>query len=256
MFWKRAEFWLGMFLIVYLFLVGAGAAVGVIMSFPTETAEGPSFPTWIGVSAEQGLIVLAALAGIAGSFLHAAQSLSSYIGNRTFRASWTAWYFLRPWMGGALGLAIYFAFRAGLVAGTDGVNPYGVVALGLLGGWFSKTTTDKLQEVFETLFKTNEDRKRKDKLHMAGKPVLDAVVPTPVPGAQPDITMIGRNFMEGATVFVGGQEIETTFVSETELQVVLNQLVQRPTGGVQVPLRVRNPEGPESLSDPFTVAFN
>lgn len=254
--WKNAERWLAMFLIVYLLLIGGGAAVGVIMSFPTETASGPSFPAWLGVSPEQGLIVLAALAGIAGSFLHAAQSLSSYIGNNAFRASWTAWYFLRPWMGGVLGLAIYFAFRAGLVAGTDGVNPYGVVALGLLGGWFSKTTTDKLQEVFETVFKTNEDRKRKDKLHTAGKPVIDAVVPSPIPGAQTDITVIGRNFMEGATVFIGGQEIDTEFESETELRVVLDQLVQRPTRGVQVAFRVRNPEGPESLSDPFTVAFD
>lgn len=254
--WKNAEFWLALFLIVYLLLVGAGAAVGVIASFPTETANGPSFPDWLGVSPEQGLIALAALAGVAGSFLHAAQSLSSYIGNRAFRASWAVWYFLRPWIGGVLGFAIYFAFRAGLVSGTDGVNSYGVVALGLLGGWFSKTTTDKLQEVFETLFKTNEDRKRKDKLHMAGKPVIDAVVPSPVPGAQPDITVIGRHFMDGCTVFVGGQEIDTAFVSETELQVVLDQLVQRPSGGAQVVLRVRNPEGAESLSDPFAVAFD
>ena len=35
-----------------------------------------------------------------------------------------------------------------------------------LSGWFSKTTTDKLQEVFETLLKTDQDKKRKDKLRV------------------------------------------------------------------------------------------
>jgi len=37
------------------------------------------------------------------------------------------------------------------------MNPYGVTAISLLGGWFLKTTTGKLQEVFEVLFKTNAD---------------------------------------------------------------------------------------------------
>ena len=173
--WKKAEFWFAMFLLLYLLVVGFGAAVGVIMNFPTEGQNGIVFPHGSANtpeflpfgkldSPEQGLILLAALAGIAGSFLHAAQSLSSYVGNASFKASWTMWYLLRPWIGGVLGIAIYVALRAGLVGSVSAVNPYGVVALGLLGGWFSKTTTDKLQEVFNTLFKTDEDTKRKNKL--------------------------------------------------------------------------------------------
>jgi hypothetical protein len=71
---------------------------------------------------------------------------------------------LRPWIGAVLAFAVYFALRAGLVTGAEGLNPYGVVATGVLAGWFSETTTDKLQEVFGTLFKTDEDRIRKDKL--------------------------------------------------------------------------------------------
>ena len=63
-----------------------------------------------------------------------------------------------------LGLAIYFVMRAGLIGSAGDVNPYGLVSMGLLGGWFSKTTTDKLQEVFETLFKTDQDAERTDKL--------------------------------------------------------------------------------------------
>jgi len=172
---RTAEFWISIVLVIYLLLIGLGSAIEVAVNFPQESNGSITFPVGedgqqqfvpfgsIG-SVDQGLVLLAFFAGAAGAFLHAAQSLSSYVGNNAFRASWTAWYFLRPWIGGILGIAIYIVFRAGLIAGASAANPYGVAALGILGGWFSKTTTDKLQEVFETLFKTDEDKHRKDKL--------------------------------------------------------------------------------------------
>jgi hypothetical protein len=169
------ETWVGALLVIYLAFVGIGAAVLVVSNFPVEQgntivfphAEGdrPMFYPFGGLkSPAQGMLMIAFLVGVIGSFLHAAQSLGSYIGNKTFKSSWAIWYLLRPWIGGVLGLSIYFTLRAGLVGGSGDVNPYGTAAFGLLGGWFSKTTTDKLQEVFQTLFKTDEDDKRKDKL--------------------------------------------------------------------------------------------
>jgi len=166
-------------LIVYLAVIGIGAGALIVVNFPTKVeGNGYEFPREstgelglkpFGVmnSGEQGLALLALLAGIVGSFIHAAQSLSTYLGNRAFRISWASWYFFRPWIGGTLGLAIYFVIGAGFLAGSDSLNPYGVVALGLLGGWFSKTTADKLEEVFETLFKTDADEQRADKLDEA-----------------------------------------------------------------------------------------
>lgn len=173
--WKKGEFWLAVVLVIYLLVIGIGAAALVAVNFPTESGGAIDFtddgqggivfiPLGTLRSSDQGLALLALLAGVAGSFIHAAQSLSSYIGNKAFRASWTAWYLLRPWIGGVLGVGLYFAIRAGVVSGPSTVNPYVVVAFGLLGGWFSKTTTDKLQEVFATLFKTDQDEQRLDKL--------------------------------------------------------------------------------------------
>lgn len=167
--------WLGWVLVGYLLIVGVTAAMLIVVNFPNTTsgdfefsdagAGGPEFfPFGPLRGNDQGFLLLAFCAGVTGSFLHAAQSLSTYLGNASFKASWSSWYVLRPWIGGLLGFALYFSFRAGLVAGASVVNPYGVIAIGTLAGWFSKTTTDKLQEVFETLFKTDEDRKRKDKL--------------------------------------------------------------------------------------------
>ena len=183
---------LGLLLVFYLLFIGIGAAVLLIINFPNLNdgnlvfshldGDKPQFillvPHLDGYklqllffgtiinSSDSILLILAFLSGVAGSFLHTAQSLSSYIGNGTFKASWAVWYFLRPWIGGILGFAVYLVLRAGLVGGGSvvNINPYGVVSLGILGGWFSKTTTDKLQEVFETLFKTDADKQRKDKL--------------------------------------------------------------------------------------------
>jgi len=138
------------------------------LQFPARTNE--SYFIIGFTEANQGLVALALCAGICGSFLHAGQSLTTYMGNREFDGSWTAWYLLRPWIGGILGLAIYFALRAGIVFAASGVNPHGVVATGLLGGWFSKTTTDKLQEVFSTLFTSEQDKQRKNKLSNSTTP--------------------------------------------------------------------------------------
>lgn len=160
-------------LVPYLFLLGVSSALIIVFNFPTQAAGKLDFSDstfgWVAsLSPGQGLLLLAFVAGVAGSFLHAAQSLGTYLGNNRFKLTWTTWYLLRPWIGGVLGLAIYLSARAGLTGNFgegDGVNPYGVTVIGLLGGWFSKTTTDKLQEVFDTLFKTTQDEHRNDKLN-------------------------------------------------------------------------------------------
>jgi hypothetical protein len=172
---KRFELFVGWLLMIYLIIVGLGAVSIIIINFPTLedskvifphlNGNKPIFPPFgtIG-SPATGLLLLSFFSGVTGSFLHAAQSLGTYIGNAAFKLSWTMWYLLRPWIGGILGFAIYFTFRAGLLGSADAVNPYGLVAVGILGGWFSKVTTDKLEEVFGTLFKTDGDEKRNDKL--------------------------------------------------------------------------------------------
>ena len=90
-----------------------------------------------------------------------------FVGNRRFVGSWTWWYLLRPFIGVALALLIYFAVRGGLIAastGAGGLSPYGVAAIAGMAGLFSKQATDKLREVFETLFKTDHPPERDDQL--------------------------------------------------------------------------------------------
>ena len=237
-------------LIVYLLLFGLGSAVTLIRLFP-QTDEDQKLQFLYGLSADQGLIIMAMLGGMTGSFLHAAQSLISFIGNKSFKSSWGPWYALRPWIGAILGLTIYFAFRAGFISGPNAANPYGVVAIGLLGGWFSKTTTDKLQEVFETMFTTAQDAKRKDKLELE-QPIIDSVTPSPVPPTTNDLEIIGKHFHEGAKVVVDAQEIDAMFISSAKLKATV---AQRPAAGTNASVHVKNPHGLKANSEPVLVIF-
>jgi hypothetical protein len=100
-----------------------------------------------------------ALSGALGSYIHLATSFADYLGNRQFVKSWEWWYVLRPFIGSALAVIVYFAARGGLIAGgsgADNLSPYGVSALAGLTGMFSKQATDKLREVFENLFKSEK----------------------------------------------------------------------------------------------------
>jgi hypothetical protein len=113
---------------------------------------------------------LAAWAGLLGGFLHGAQSLVHYVGNGSLKRTWALWYLLRPLQGAVVGTALYVIARAGLISGAGQVNIYGVSAMGLLGGWFSKNAADKMKEVFETLFGKGADGERSDKVVSPGTP--------------------------------------------------------------------------------------
>jgi len=78
-------------------------------------------------SLDQRLIALVVIVGALGSFIHSATSFADYVGNRKFVESWTWWYLLRPFVGSALALALYFVVRARLLglrggAGADVQN--------------------------------------------------------------------------------------------------------------------------------------
>ncbi len=116
---------------------------------------------------ETRYLLVVVLAGGLGSYIHAATSFADFVGNRRCYASWTWWYLLRPFIGIALALMVYFALRGGLVGPSTNANslsPYGIGAVAGLAGLFSKQATDKLREVFETLFKTDHPPPRSDKL--------------------------------------------------------------------------------------------
>ena len=122
-------------------------------------------------SFDERLILLVIIAGMLGSFVHGATSLGDFIGNNKFNRNWAWFYLLRPTIGMALALVFYFVVRGGFLTTSGGakdINPYGIAALAGLVGMFSKQATDKLSEVFSTLFRAAQgegDDKRQGSLN-------------------------------------------------------------------------------------------
>ncbi|MGH6690484.1 MAG: IPT/TIG domain-containing protein [Gammaproteobacteria bacterium] len=220
-----------------------------VLKFPVNVTIGP-------LSDDQGLILLAILAGALGSYLHAAQSFAAYVGNRTAKRSWVWWYLLRAPIGAALGVLFYFVVRAGLTTGvTDAVSAYGVVAFAALAGMFSKQATDKLAEVFDTLFRTQKPAEYHDKL--TAPPAITSVTPSPVPAGTTDVTLTvtGTGFAQGASVRMQDTKLETEFKSATQLTALV-PAASRPAPDTNVDLVVVNPEPAATKSPPFTLHFD
>lgn len=145
----------------------------IIVLWPTDTLN--EFE-WFGLylNLEQRLFVLVVLGGALGSFIHIATSFTDFIGNRTIVYSWMPWYIMRPFVGSGLALIFYILLRAGLFSNISlndanmesiNINPFGLMAIACLAGLFSKQATDKLREVFETLFQIKKKVERSDPLN-------------------------------------------------------------------------------------------
>lgn len=123
--------------------------------------------TWQ-VAHEQRALWLIVFSGLVGSCIHVLTSLATFVGNRTFVKSWTLWYLVRPFIGAGVAFLIISVIWGGIAVtgqGFNGSNPYQLVAVAGLAGMFSKTASDKLQEVFEHLFKTKANDDRRDSVH-------------------------------------------------------------------------------------------
>jgi hypothetical protein len=206
------------------------------------------------VSDDVRLLLLVVMAGGLGSFIHAATSFVDYVGNRRFVRSWLLWYMMRPLIGSALAVVLYVAVRGGLLnpaAGSESVSPFGVVAVASLAGMFSKQATDKLNEVFCTLFKTTEgDAARKDKLDTSPKVI--AVQPSQLhTGTDADLIVSGSGFESASIVRLNGQAKPTTFISATRLTVKIGK--NDVTAAGTLALTVHNTSGQSSVPVSVTV---
>jgi hypothetical protein len=211
------------------------------------------FGVWT-VSPDVRLLLLAAVSGALGAFIHAATSLADYIGNQRIVSSWLTWYLFRPLIGGALAVVLYFVMRAGLLSAAGGgdVNAHGVAAVAALAGMFSKQATDKLDEVFRTMFRTTEktgDAQRSHKLDH-GAPRIVAVSPPSLPAGSsfPQLVISGANFSEDAVVMINdsarpsrfdnGRLVAGLSSDDVAQPGVLTVAVVNPDGGASAPVNV------------------
>jgi hypothetical protein len=166
---KAIQYALGVYVILmFFFLLYLLVNTWPIGTKPDESAT--LFWVPVKLPSEIRFMFVAAIAGALGSYVHLATSFADYAGNEKLTTNWTWWYILRPFIGTALAEVVYLALRGGLLNASAGdnantaISPYGVAALAALTGLFSRQATDKLQEVFETLFRTEKKVDRKDPL--------------------------------------------------------------------------------------------
>lgn len=266
---RRAS-WGALVLGVYLVLLGgllASLLLAVWSMIEGLTSASPpsdfSFG-WLGnsfsLTAEGGLLLLVLVFGALGAYIHTVTSFVDYVGNRRLTSSWIWWYFMRPFIGSALALIFYVAIRGGFFAQeaqTGDINPFGIAALAGLAGLFSKQATDKLKEVFDTLFGIapgKGDDQRRDSLSNP-TPTLDSVQPPSAEAGEevPTLRLSGEHFVRDSTVLLDGTAIRPQYVGPTELLVKLPSDRRLPPGTVNV--KVRNPEPGGGISEavPFEV---
>lgn len=206
------------------------AAAQVPISLYNFTLLGMPFSYSFRTSLDERLLLLVICAGALGSYVHTASSYTTYVGNRKFIASWTWWYLLRPFVGVVLALVVYFAIRGGFlllvrVDKASDINPYGVAAIAGLVGLFSKQASDKLNEVFSTLFRPapgEGDTARRDSLLDGGAVISPSVVR--VGAGRVALLVSGINFIEASVVRLTpkadptkAKNLETALVSSTQL---------------------------------------
>lgn len=212
---------------------------------------------------DKALLLAVILASAVGSYVHVATSFTDYVGNRRLTWSWAWWYILRISIGVALAVVFYFAVRAGFLA-TDApskdINPYGIAAVAGLVGLFSKQASDKLQEVFKTLFRTARgegDEKRADSIDNP-KPLIAGVEPPQlVAGQMVDLVLEGKGFVEDSVVRVTRSTAEgavalprdTTYLNPTQLSIRLEADDVKEPGTLQ--MAVFNPEPGGGIAGPM-----
>ena len=177
------------------------------------------------------MLLTVIVAGAIGSLIHTLTSFGDYVGNRRLSTSWMWWFVLRTPIGIALAIVAYLILRGGLIVPTlqslkDGdlqgatvlLNPYGVAAFAALAGMFSRQATDKLREVFETVFTAQKAVPRSEPLK--GEPATIKVEPAELSQGIPQVlTVTGHGFDKDIKATIEGKPRQVQWISDKQLKI-------------------------------------
>lgn len=119
---------------------------------------------WIGpdftATAATGILVLAVVGGVVGSFVHAASLFATRVGRQTFEVSYVWWYILRPLESALVALVFVAAVRSGLLALGASQTESTSTTLAFLAGGLAGLFTDRvMQRLRGLLGATRTDKK-------------------------------------------------------------------------------------------------
>jgi len=114
------------------------------------------------ITEEVRLLLLVLFTGAFASCIYALKSFADYRGDNKLYESWTAYYYVQPLEGAGIAFLLYLVIRGGFLAGgaadITSANVYGICAIAGLAGAFSDIAFLKLREVFQILFKPQDNR--------------------------------------------------------------------------------------------------
>lgn len=168
---------------------------------------------------EDRLLLIVLLAGALGALVHGLRSLSWYIGNRRAVWSWSAMYFMLPFLGAGLAAIFYLVIRGGFFSPTSTVettSPFGFAALAALVGMFTEPAVIKLRKVAITVFEPPEQGKD----HVGPAPTITEISPKEgsTEGGEA-VTITGDNFSSSVVVTFDGAKAKVTSATETSITV-------------------------------------
>ncbi len=204
---------------------------------PAAGSTIPEFGEW---GPESRLILIVLIAGAIGSSIQAAKSFAKYAGTKAYKLSWNWWYFLRFPVGMGLALLVYLVIRGGLFAGSfaDGktasqvANPFGFAGLAALSGMFARRASDKLEEIFSGIFRTDSE---------PHTPVINTVPALKVgmSGNALKVKISGENFDSGSKAFIDGNERTMDWTGATD--AVITFLKEDVEKAKTLKLKIANP---------------
>jgi hypothetical protein len=250
---------------IYFFVLSALLFYFLVSTWPIANAEkkliASTFFLWdLPSETDTRLFLTVIAAGAVGSLIHTLTSFGDYVGNQRLSANWVWWFILRMPIGIALALLFYLVLRGGLIMpssnggtlDTTNINVYGIAAISAMAGMFSKQATDKLREVFETLFRPREPVDRADPL-VQGMPVISSTTPATLKVGVPSaLTVTGRGFQPACNVLINGNPRDSQRTSDTQLTVTV-VAADVANAGQPLQLIVENPGQRGGKSAPFTV---
>ena len=170
---------------IWLLVFSALSVIGIFWAFLLIPRQALALAANIegNLQIQESLVTMFA-AGVGSSITTILGYLLHACAKKDFDPAYTPWYIARPVMGMLLGLVFYFVIKGGLLVLTAGnttsgvgeLNLWTLSATGALVGLFSKNAIEKLRELFNTLFKT-QDEMNHELLNRLPKELRDKVSP-------------------------------------------------------------------------------
>ena len=146
----------------------AATSAGVLRVDPSPAPAWCFFGWHWQITDELRFLLMVLLTGALGSSVFALKSFADYLGNEKLSESWFTFYLIQPIEGAGIAFVFYVVVRGGFFSGASTdlktVNMFGVCAIAALAGMFSDTAFQKLNEVFDTMFKANATDARSGKI--------------------------------------------------------------------------------------------